>query len=508
MAEPRRIYTRIVMQWDDEDLKVIQSESYVHDGPVALCVDGRGDASNNNGRGDSESGNGSSGRGGGSSDGGREGVGNRTASRGGMAAENERGGLGQTSNKSGGSSSNRSFGSADAAYSRAEAVAREAASRNGGVSLGNPSFGSVDAAYSRSIHAATPDMRDQITELTGRPVTRTDVGYVDDTGTRMAYSTGNPTSFGAQATANAHDLGMSWAGGKAMSDMASTARAKDMHAKAREIQKMAVERLKDPMALGIDPHMAKAAYDDAMHGMYDKAVSVGAMTPEEAAAVGKSFGGVAGAFGFGLDDVTTPYESFVDAVDQGLVDPTTGKLTAKGYINVASPAIGLLAGPLASIGLSAFGIPGAVVGALAPGLVQSMTQPKKSKGVDAATSLASKVTGVDMSPFGAAAAYADTMNTMGKAQSYAGTAPERTGGMDASRGDGGGTDSLVAGLERFFTKKAPAAAPQGEPVNPRFQQRLAGGSGQRQPAGTQPTKPSVLDAALTQTQQRFFTRRA
>ena len=91
-----KIYTRIVIDMTQDDLPTIESDFYLYDGPMALCVDGRGDAGNNDGRGDSESGNGSSGRGGGSSDGGSsEGVGNRTASRGGMDAENAMGGLGQ-----------------------------------------------------------------------------------------------------------------------------------------------------------------------------------------------------------------------------------------------------------------------------------------------------------------------------------------------------------------------------------------------------------------------------
>lgn len=95
-----KIYTRIVIDMTQDDLPTIESDFYYHHGPLALCVDGRGDTGQNDGRGDSESGNGTSGSDGGvGNSGGRgdggEGVGNRTASRGGMDAENAMGGLGQ-----------------------------------------------------------------------------------------------------------------------------------------------------------------------------------------------------------------------------------------------------------------------------------------------------------------------------------------------------------------------------------------------------------------------------
>jgi len=526
MNEPRRIYTRIVMQWDDEDLNVIESESYLYDGPVALCVDGRGDASNNNGRGDSASGNGGkaggadseaggdAGRGEGRNGGGsgssgsggssERGVGNRTASRGGMAAENEKGGLGKSSSSNSGG--NRSFGSADAAYSRDEAVARESIGRGGGVSLGNPSFGSVDAAYSRSVHAATPDVSRELSELTGKQISRTDAGYTDEMGNQIAGPTGVATDYGARAVASAQDLGMPFAGATAMMDAVSSAKSKSKAANARDIQNMATNALKDPVSLDMDPHMALDAYNDAMHGKYGKAVSAGAMNPQEASAVQDAFGGLSGMFGFGRDDVTTDYEAFVEAVDRGIFDPLSGKPTFKGYLNMIAPVLSVAAAPLSALGYSVAQVPGAVVGALAPAVANAYAQPKSSTAIDTAVGLASKVTGVDLSNFGTAFSAMDTMNTLNKAQQYSGTAPSHVSGVKTTRG-GDGMAPMMAGYERFFTKKATAAVPK-EPVNPRFQQRLAGGSGQRQETGPQPTKPSVLDAALTQSQQRFFTRRA
>lgn len=360
----------------------------------------------------------------------------------------------------------------------------------------SPSFGSADAAYSQSVHASAPDMSNQISSLVGKPVSRTDAGYVDDVGTRMAYSSGNPTSYGAQATARENDLGMSWNGAKAMNEAAIDARAAARTARAREIQAKTTAALKDPVAMGLDPHMAKAAYDDAMHGMYGKAVSVGAMTAEEAKAVQEAYGGVAGALGFGLDDVTTPYESFVDSVAQGLVDPVTGKLTTKGWANVAAPAIGLLAGPLAQLGFSAFGLPGAIAGAMAPAAINAMSAPKKSTGLDTAADFAGHVTGIDASPFAAAAAWGDTMNTMGMAQNYAGTQPEKVSGIG---GQTGGDSTFLQGMAQFFTR---GTRQKSDGTNPQFKKRFDSRFADRsrsstsQPVQTQTGQPQVTKQSI------------
>ena len=486
MNEPRRIYTRIVIDMTQDDLPTIESESYLYDGPVDLCMGRDTDASGGSANGGDGEGNSneSGGRNGGSENngggfGGYGGLG--IGNPGSYGGKND---PGRTSvggySKSGGDNGLGGF------------AGRERSSA--------PSFGSADAAYSRSVHASSPDMSNQISSLVGKPVSRTDAGYVDDVGTRMAYSSGNPTSYGAQATAREHDLGMSWNGSKAMNEAAIDARATARTARAREIQAKATAALKDPVALGIDPHMAKAAYDDAMHGMYDKAVAVGAMSPAEAQAVREAYGGVAGAFGIGLDDVTTPYESFVDSVAQGLVDPVTGKLTTKGWANVAAPALGMLAGPLSMLGFSVAGIPGAVAGALAPSAINAATAPKKNTGIETATGLASKVTGVDMSPIGAGLAYANTMNTMSQAQDFAGTQPSQVSGIS---GQTGGDSTFLQGMAQFFTRRP---KPKSDGTNPQFQKRFDSRFADAAKDRQQATKDSILGPDFTAGFKPFFRR--
>ena len=366
---------------------------------------------------------------------------------------------------------------------------------NSGGGASSPSFGSADAAYSQSVHASAPDMSNQISSLVGKPVSRTDAGYVDDVGTRMAYSSGNPTSYGAAAAGREANV-MSWQGGSAMSKAAQDARVDAKNSRAREIQDRVTRTLKDPVALGLDPHQALAAYNDAMHGMYDKAVAVGAMSPVEAREVQESFGGVGGAFGMGLDDVTTPYESFVDSVAQGLVDPVTGKLTTKGWANVAAPALGMLAGPLSMLGFSVAGIPGVIAGALAPSAINAAAAPKKNAGVETAVGLAGKVTGVDMSPIGAGLAYADTMNTMSRAQGYAGTQPEKVSGIG---GQTGGDSTFLQGMAQFFTR---GTRQKSDGTNPQFKKRFDSRFADRsrsstsQPVQTQTGQPQVTKQSI------------
>lgn len=501
MNEPRRIFTRIVIDMTQDDLPTIESEGYLYDGPVDLCMPSDGAGGRSGGDGDRGSG-GSSESDSGDSDGmggfggyGGLGIGNPGSYGGkndpGRTSEGGYSKSGGGSNFGGLAGSARSVGLDIGLNTVADAIAGYAQ---------RP--GKSDTGY----YGNDPDMTAQIADLTGQQVSRTPQGYHTADDTRMAYSSGNPTSYGAQATAREHDLGMSWNGSKAMNEAASDARATARTARAREIQAKATAALKDPVALGIDPHMAKAAYDDAMHGMYDKAVAVGAMSPAEAQAVREAYGGVAGAFGIGLDDVTTPYESFVDSVAQGLVDPVTGKLTTKGWANVAAPALGMLAGPLSMIGLSVAGIPGAIAGALAPSAINAAAAPKKNAGVETAVGLAGKVTGVDMSPIGAGLAYADTMNTMSRAQGYAGTQPDSASSADGQRD--GGDGSFLQGMAQFFTKKA---GQKQDGTNPRFKQRsdsrFAGREqGAQEPVRQQATKQSIIGPEFLAGFKPFFRR--
>lgn len=486
MSEPRRIYTRIVIDMTQDDLPVIESESYLHDGPVAMCMP---------------------------SDGGRE------------SGDGDRGSGGSTDSERGGSESGRGgdFGGLDygSAVSGglgiggisdavADTVGRESfgglagAARSSGMSegitgLNSPADAIAGYASRRSVENSgylgdDPNMSGQISSMTGKQVSRTTQGYVDDVGTRMAYSSGNPTSHGA-AAAGRENNSMSWQGGSMMSASAQGARVDAKNAKAREIQDRVTRGLKDPMALGLDPHQALAAYNDAMHGMYDKAVAVGAMTPQEARTVQEAFGGIGGAFGIGLDDVTTPYESFVTAVDQNLVDPVTGKLTAKGWANVASPVLGMLAGPLTQLGFNLAGIPGAVVGALAPSMAKAAVSPQQKTGLNTAVNVIGKVAGVDMGPIAAGMSYADTMNTMSRAQGYAGTQPESVSGIEGFGGD----ESFLKGMSQFFTR-GPRQKSDG--TNPQFQKRFDSRFADRsrsstpQPAQAQAGQPQVTKQSI------------
>jgi hypothetical protein len=500
----QRIYARIVMTWDFE---IIESESFLYDGPVDLCMGKMGgadsEAGGDAGRGEGRNG-GGSGSSGGSERGGSGSSGGGFGGYGGL-------GIGNPGSYGGKNDPGRT---SEGGYSKGGGGDNGFGGFAGRERSSAPSFGSADAAYSRSVHASAPDMSDQISGLTGRQVTRTDVGYVDDTGTRMAYSSGEPTSFGAQATAMENNLGQSWGGAKAMSSMAGDARHDARRSRAREIQSRVTKDLQDPFGLNVDPHQAFAAYNDVMHGMYDKAVAVGAMTPQEVADVQSAYSSpmdaVGKALGFGPPkDITTPYEKSVTAIAAGLVDPTTGKLTAKGWANVAAPALGMLAGPLAGLGMSVAGIPGAIAGALAPTVANAYA----SSGVP--TSKASTVVGETAAAFGlnaapvaAGVAYGSVMDTMAGAQDYAGTQPESVAGMDSNREGASQFESMFSG---FFTKKSrnKRSSENEDNVNPAFK---AAREGKRSTTSTAQTTAPVVPSAVTAVNfdsifSGFFTRR-
>lgn len=500
----QRIYARIVMTWDFE---IIESESFLYDGPVDLCMGKMGgadsEAGGDAGRGEGRNG-GGSGSSGGSERGGSENNGGGFGGYGGL-------GIGNPGSYGGKNDPGRT---SEGGYSKGGGGDNGFGGFAGRERSSAPSFGSADAAYSRSVHASAPDMSDQISGLTGRQVTRTDVGYVDEAGTRMAHPSGNPTSFGAHATAREHDMGMSWDGAKAMSSMAQGARHDARRTRAKEIQARVTAALKDPLSLGLDPHQAFAAYNDVMHGMYDKAVAVGAMTPQEVADVQSAYSSpmdaVGKALGFGPPkDITTPYEKSVTAIAAGLVDPKTGKLTAKGWANVAAPALGMLAGPLAGLGMSVAGIPGAIAGALAPTVANAYA----SSGVP--TSKASTVVGETAAAFGlnaapvaAGVAYGSVMDTMAGAQDYAGTQPESVAGMDSNREGASQFESMFSG---FFTKKSrnKRSSENEDNVNPAFK---AAREGKRSTTSTAQTTAPVVPSAVTAVNfdsifSGFFTRR-
>ena len=472
----RRIYTRIVLDWD---LDVLESESFLYDGPVAECMPSDGAGGRSGGDGDRGSGGSSDserGGGGGKSEGGYGGLG--------IGNPGSYGGINDPGRTSVGG-----YSSVGSGFGGLAGEAQRSA----------PSFGSADAAFSRSVHASAPDLSDQISGLTGKQVTRTDVGYVDAMGTRMAHPSGNPTSFGAHAAAREHDMGMSWDGAKAMSSMAQDARHDARRTRAKEIQARVTAALKDPLALGLDPHQAFAAYNDAMHGMYDKAVAVGAMTPAEVAEVQGAYGSpmdaIGRAFGVTPKDITTPYEKSVTAIAAGLVDPTTGKLTAKGWANVAAPALGMLAGPLAGLGMSLAGIPGAIAGAMAPAAANAYASSgvPTSKAATVAGEAASAL-GLNAGPVAAGIAYGSVMDTMSGAQAYAGTQPERASSIEShSEGGDAQFESMFAGF--FKGSRARGEDSEGG-LNPHF---TAAKEGRRSPAPAQTANSAspVVPGAVT-----------
>ena len=482
----QRIYTRIVIDWDFE---VLESECFLYDGPVDLCMGRDSDASGGSANGGAGEGN--SGNSGGSSSGGS----NSGGGNGGMGGFGGYGGLG-IGNPGSYGGKNDSGRTSEGGYGKSGGGDNGFGGIAGKAANSNPSFGSADAAHSRGVHASAPDMSGQISSITGKQVNRTDTGYATEDGTRMAYSSGEPTSYGAHAAARANDLGMSWDGAKAMSNMAQNTRHDARMTRAREIQARVTKDLQDPFGLNVDPHMAKAAYDDAMHGMYDKAVAIGAMTPSEMADVQAAYSSPMDALGKALGfappkDVTTPYEKSVTAIAAGLVDPTTGKLTAKGWANVAAPALGMLAGPLASLGFSMAGIPGAIAGAMAPAAANAYASSgvPTSKAATVAGEAASAF-GMNAGPVAAGIAYGSALDTMSGAQNYAGTQPSRPSGM-ASHSDGSGSfESMFAG----FFRGSQARGADTEGLNPHF---TAAKETRRNPSMTTKTHSPVVPGAVT-----------
>lgn len=115
-----RIYTRIVLDMTQDDMPVIESESYEYDGPLSLCMPSDGAGGRSGGDGDRGSGGSTdSERGGGSDNDSDRGfsysgptVGNRTASRGGFAKEDALGGLAEAAGINNGRTTGKYAGAA------------------------------------------------------------------------------------------------------------------------------------------------------------------------------------------------------------------------------------------------------------------------------------------------------------------------------------------------------------------------------------------------------------
>lgn len=334
-----------------------------------------------------------------------------------------------------------------------------------GVSLGSP-----DAAYSRAASMANPDMTQQLSQVMGKQVTRKDDGYYDDVGNRVAYSSGQPTSFGAQAATNAQDLGMSWNGAKAVGSVASKAQA--MHRKdlAKAAAAAARARIEKAPVSFKQKDYALTALDE---GRYADLAAHGWVSAEEEAALRDAFEGpmerVSRGLGFAVEDVTTPFDSYQQATAAGLVDPMTGKPTLKGWANVMSPVMAMATGPLTSLGFSLAGVPGAVAGALAPELAKDAVNSGQNTAASQVAGLAGDLAGVDLSGLGYGLSYAADMNTMSRAQDFMGSQPTSVASASGTRGDGsGGTSSIAARYSRFLKAPSAAKATSGANVSPAF----------------------------------------
>lgn len=494
-----RIYTRIVLDMTQDDLPVIESDSFIYDGPMALCVDGRGDPNSNDGRGDSESGNGTSGSDGGvGSDGGDFGgldYGGGIGSIGGFSNATSAAAEAGASSFGGLAGNNRGeFGGMQGVNTPAD-VARSMQERN---KVGAPSLSGYETMSATDYSDALASAGVQATKGPG--------GYYDKDQNKVAYSSGSPTSYGAQAAGLANDS-MSWDGAKAVNDAVSTAKSTNRQATAKSIQSRVAAALKNPAAYGLDPHQAMAAYNDVMHGMYDKAVSVGAMNPAEVSAVQDAYSSpmeaVGRAFGVQPTDITTPYEKSVTAISAGLVDPATGQLTTKGWMNVAAPALGMLAGPLAGLGMSMAGIPGAIAGAVAPAAVNAYSSSGvPSSDVATAVGEAASAIGVNAGPVAAGLSYGAALDTMSGAQNYAGTQPDKVSAVGSQRN--GGEATLESLFSTFFTKGEKV---KDDGLNPAFKTARTGKSSiSGSTPKTQAPQGAVTAVDLDSIFGSFFTR--
>ena len=427
-----RIYTRIVMDMTQDDLPVIECDSFLYDGPMALCMGRDSDGSGG-------SANGGEGEGGSGESGGREG-----GSDGGDFGGMDYGGMGSIGG----------FAEANQAAARAGAEAAAQGMNDRGFGFGGNTGlnGPQDVRASiaqRDMLGMAPisgyetqsglDFSGAFSQA-GVKATKGPGGYYNDKGQRVGYSSGSPTSYGAADAGRSMD-GMSWQGSHAINDAVTDAKSTNRQAVAKEAMAKAIARTR---ASALDPSQKQAIENSINTGVLGKAVDAGMMSAVEAQAVANAYSSPTEALGsmmgFGPPtDLTTPYEKSVAAVEAGLVNPTTGKLTAKGWANVAAPAIGMLAGPLAGIGFGMAGVPGAIAGALAPSVVNSLTKADipGSQAAQAVSTLGKSV-GINAGPMAMGLSYANNMDVMSGAQAHMGTQPEHASSIEGERGDGAG----------------------------------------------------------------------
>lgn len=418
------------MDMTQDDLPVIECDSFLYDGPVSLCMPSDGAGGRSGGDGDRGSG-GSSGSGesGGNSDGG---------DFGGM----DYGGMGSIGG----------FAEANAAAARAGAEAAAQGMNDRGYGFGGNTGlnGPQDVRASiaqRDMLGMAPisgyetqsglDFSGAFSQA-GVKATKGPGGYYNDKGQKVGYSSGSPTSYGAADAGRSMD-GTSWQGSKSINAAVSDEKSVNRQSVAKEVMAKAIARTR---ASSLDPMQKKALENSINTGVLGKAVDAGMMSAVEAQAVANAYSSpteaIGSMMGFGPPtDLTTPYEKSVAAVEAGLVNPTTGKLTAKGWANVAAPAIGMLAGPLAGIGFGMAGVPGAIAGALAPSVVNSLTKADipGSQAAQAVSTLGKSV-GINAGPMAMGLSYANNMDVMSGAQAHMGTQPEHVSGIEGQKGDG------------------------------------------------------------------------
>ena len=308
------------MDMTQDDLPVIECDSFLYDGPMSLCMPSDG------GR---ESGDGDRGSGG-STDSERGGDGESGGDFGGL----DYGGMGSIS---GFAEVNRA-----AARAGAEAAAQGMNDRgygfggNTGLNGPNDVVGSIAQRDMLGMSPISGYETQSGVDFSGAygkagvQATKGPGGYYNDKGQKVGYSSGSPTSYGAADAARSMD-GMSWQGSRSINDAVSDEKSVNRQSVAKEVMAKAIARTR---ASSLDPMQKKALEDSINTGVLGKAVDAGMMSAVEAQAVANAYSSpmehIGSMMGFDAPaDLTTPYEKSVAAIEAGLVDPKTGQLTAK-----------------------------------------------------------------------------------------------------------------------------------------------------------------------------------
>lgn len=426
-----RIYTRIVFDMTQDDIPVLEAESFEYCGPMSLCIGGSSSGrGSRDGRGDGPE---SSGRGGG------RGRGSESSSgRGDRSGRSDNSGGGKSSGsgqgQSGGNSSPEGRTGGSGRSTSAQESVRERAAQNAQTSREAISKTSKKET-GLSAEMAGRDMSKSLGNVMGTKVTKREDGYYDKRQNRVAYNSGMATSYGAHRAARANDLGASYAGSKAV-DRATRA---DRAAHRVDRMKTAMADVSGRIAAMNAPPEVKARMTAALNsGQFAELAKAGLMSAPEETAVRNAVEGpverLQRALGMPSKDVTTDLEAYSNAVASGAMSPN-GTLTTRGIMGVAAPAAGLMAGPIGALA-------GNVAGPV--GTVAANIGTKAANAYGASTAnmgpVGSAISGIagamGFGPIGGAMALGSNIANLNRAQRYAGTQPSRVARHEYSA-DGG-----------------------------------------------------------------------